>query len=170
VAPSQTEAPIFRPFRPGDETAFWELNEAWIRQIFAIEDKDIEVLRHPVEYILNPGGEIVMVDLSGRTIGCCALLVMPKHAETTFEIGKMAVVEELRGAGIGRKLLAHMIRRGWERGAQRLYLETSTKLPNAVHLYEALGFRHLPPERVTPSPYARSNVYMELLRPVSART
>ena len=48
-------------------------------------------------------------------------------------------------------------------GATRLYLETGTKLTNAIHLYESLGFRHLPPERVVPSPYARANVFMEKL-------
>jgi len=36
-------------------------------------------------------------------------------------------------------------------------------LANAIHLYESVGFRHLPPDRVTPSPYARSNVQMEML-------
>jgi len=160
------ETLIFRQFQPGDETAFWELNEVWIRKIFSIEPKDIEVLRLPVEHIIEPGGEIVMALLDGRTIGCCALL---PHGPATLEIGKMAVAEELRGKGIGRKLLAHMIARGWELGAGRLYIETSTKLPNAVHLYESCGFRHLPPERVQPSPYARSNVYMELLRPLTSR-
>jgi putative acetyltransferase len=32
----------------------------------------------------------------------------------------------------------------------------------AIRLYESLGFRHLPPERVVPSVYARADVYMEL--------
>jgi putative acetyltransferase len=160
---------IFRPFGPGDETAFWELNEAWIRQYFSIEAKDIEVLRHPVEHILQPGGEIVMAILGDRTIGCCALLPHAHDADT-FEIGKMAVAEECRGSGIGRKLLAHVVARGWEIGAKRLYLETSTKLPNAIHLYESQGFTHLPPERIRPSPYTRSNVYMELFRPLTSRT
>jgi putative acetyltransferase len=44
-------------------------------------------------------------------------------------------------------------------GATKLTLATNSKLPNAIHLYESLGFRHLPPE---PSPYARANVFMEM--------
>ena len=150
---------IFRPFEAGDETAFRELNEAWIRQFFSIEAKDREVLGDPVGRILRPGGEIVMAILGDRAIGCCALLAM---GDGSFEIGKMAVSEERRGLGIGRKLLARVIERAREIGAKRLYLETSTKLPNAIHLYEAQGFAHLPPERVRRSPYARSNVYMEM--------
>ena len=150
---------LFRMFKSGDEDAFRELNEAWIRQYFAIEPKDLEVLGDPVRHILDHGGEIVMAVLDEKPVGCCALLAMP---ERSFEIGKMAVVEECRGQGIGRALLAHAIRRGHERGAKRLYLETSTKLPNAIHLYESQGFRYLRVERVQPSPYSRSDLFMEM--------
>jgi putative acetyltransferase len=149
----------FRSFQPGDEAAFRELNEAWIKQFFVIEPKDIEVLGDPAEHILRPGGEIVMAISDGRAIGCCALLRMTGGS---FELGKMAVAEDFRGSGVGRKLLTHVIERAKQIGAKRLYLETSTRLPNAIHLYEAHGFKHLPEERIRRSPYARSNLYMEL--------
>jgi GNAT superfamily N-acetyltransferase len=150
---------LFRMFEPGDEAAFRQLNEAWIRQYFAIEPKDVEVLGDPTRHILGHGGEIVMAIQDGKPVGCCALLAMPDRC---FEIGKMAVAEECRGQGIGRGLLTHAIDRGRERGAKRLYLETSTKLPSAIHLYESQGFRYLPPERVQPSPYTRSDLFMEM--------
>ncbi len=150
----------FRPFRPGDETAFRELNEAWIRQFFSMESKDIEVLGDPAEHILRPGGEIVMALLGDRIVGCCALLAM---ADGGFELGKMAVAEDCRGSGVGRAMLAYVIERARALGAPRVYLETNTKLSNAVHLYESQGFSHLPAERVRPSPYARSNMYMEMV-------
>jgi len=51
--------------------------------------------------------------------------------------------------------------RGW--GGRRLYLWANSSLGSAVHLYESLGFVHVPPERVKVSPYTRSNVHMELL-------
>jgi len=149
----------FRTFQTGDEAAFRELNEAWIREFFAIEAKDVEVLGDPVEHILRPGGEILMAMLGDRAVGCCALLAMP---DWCFEIGKMAVAEEMRGRGIGKKLLAHVVDHARQLGAKRLYLETNRKLPNAVHLYESQGFTHLPPERVRQSPYARSDLYMEM--------
>jgi len=71
----------------------------------------------------------------------------------------MAVDERLRNQGIGRKVLAYTIEQARVLGARALYLETNNKLANAIHLYEALGFRHLPPK---PSPYVRANVFMEL--------
>jgi putative acetyltransferase len=150
----------FRPFATGDETAFRELNEAWIGHHFVVEEKDREVLGDPVTHILEPGGALLMAVENGTPIGTCALLAM---GEGEFEVAKMTVAEEYRGHGIGRKLLEHVIGVARESGARRLYLETNRKLTNAIHVYESLGFRHLPPERVVPSPYARANVYMELL-------
>jgi putative acetyltransferase len=149
-----------RPFETGDETAFRELNEAWIAGNFVVEDKDWEVLNDPVGKILRPGGALLMAVEDGVAIGTCALLPMKDGA---FEVAKMTVAEKCRGLGIGKKLLAHVIEYAKEMGASRLYLETNNKLVNAIHVYESLGFRHLPPELVHPSPYARANVYMELL-------
>jgi GNAT superfamily N-acetyltransferase len=79
-----------------------------------------------------------------------------------FEVAKMTVAESCRGMGIGRRMLAYTIARGRALGAEALYLETNEKLVDAVHLDESLGFRHLSPEKVVPSPYARANVFMEL--------
>jgi GNAT superfamily N-acetyltransferase len=153
------DRPEFRRFQAGDETAFRELNEAWIRQYFTLEAKDREVLGDPLKHILDLGGEIMMAIIGDRAVGCCALLPM---TEGSFELGKMAVAEDCRGSGIGRKLLAYVIECARQIGAKRLYLETSKHLPTAIRLYESQGFAHLP-EPSRRSPYARSEVYMELL-------
>ena len=149
-----------RPFEPGDETAFRELNEAWIARHFVVEEKDWEVLNDPVGQILRQGGALLMAVKDGVVVGTCALLAMKDGG---FEVAKMTVAEQCRGLGIGKKLLAHVIEHARAEGAKRLYLETNRELANAIHVYESLGFRHLPPERVIPSPYARANVYMELM-------
>ncbi len=149
-----------RPYRAEDRTAFRELNEDWIEKNFGLEDKDRTTLGDPETYILQPGGHIFMAFSEDKAIGCCALLLMRPGV---YEVAKMTVAEEYRGYGIGRKLLVHTILSGWALGAESLYLETNDRLADAIHLYESLGFRHLPPERIVPSPYARANVYMELL-------
>ena len=79
-----------------------------------------------------------------------------------FELAKIAVLESERGRGIGRKVLAYAIAQAKKLGAERLYLETNRKLANAIHLYESVGFRHVSPEQVIASPYARANVFMEM--------
>jgi putative acetyltransferase len=148
-----------RPFRMEDADAFRELNEDWIGKHFNIEAKDRETLEDPDGHILQLGGHIFMAFVDGRAVGCCALLRMKPDR---FEVAKMTVAEGYRGLGIGRKVLAYTIAQGRALGAESLYLETNDKLHDAIHLYEALGFRHLPPECVIPSPYARANLYMEL--------
>jgi putative acetyltransferase len=149
----------FRLFQHGDADAFRELNEAWIARYFRLEEQDHIQLRDPDHNILRSGGQIVMAAAGEEKIGCCALIFVKQGV---FEVAKMAVSESYRGHGIGRKLLEYTIAQAKVLGAHTLELASNTKLADAVHLYESLGFRHLPPERVEPSPYARANVFMEL--------
>lgn len=151
---------FFRLFQPGDETAFRELNEQWIDAYFGIiEEKDREVLGNPRKYVLDPGGALVMAIQDGEVVGCCALRAM---GNDTFEVAKMTVSRKLRGQGVGRRLLAAVVEQAKTMKAKKLYLETNSKLSDAIHLYESLGFQHVPLERVQPSPYARANVFMEM--------
>lgn len=148
-----------RPFQPGDEAAFRELNEAWIGKYFGIEKEDRVVLDDPVGQIVRPGGHIFIGVANDEPVGCCALKFMEAGV---FEVAKMAVREELRGYGIGRQVLEYTVAQARQLGAKRLYLETNNSLRNAIHLYESVGFRHLPPERVHGSLYVRANVFMEM--------
>jgi putative acetyltransferase len=153
---------LIRLFTPADAPAFQRLNEEWIVRYFKIEPKDQLSLSDPINYILNPGGHILVAELNSEVIACCALLPL---APNEFEVAKMAVSEQHQGLGIGRRLLVATIAHAQSLGARRLYLDTNSILTPAIRLYESLGFTHLPPERVTPSPYARANVHMELLLP-----
>jgi putative acetyltransferase len=84
-------------------------------------------------------------------------------SDDEFEVAKMAVTSACQGTGIGRKLLQATIEAGRSAGARRLYLETNRRLRTAIRLYESVGFQHLPTDRIVPSPYARANVFMELV-------
>ena len=149
----------FRLFQSGDGRAFRELNEDWISRYFRLEEQDRIQLSDPEGNILRTGGQILMALSGDERIGCCALIFMRPGV---FEVAKMAVSERYRGHGIGRKLLEFTIAQAKLLGAHTLELASNSKLANAVHLYESLGFRHLPPELVEPTPYARANVFMEL--------
>ncbi len=158
-APCELSSIQIRPFEPGDEVAFRELNEAWIARYFVLEDADRKVLNDPVGNILNLGGHIFMAVDGPVALGCCALA--PMHPGT-FELAKMAVLESQRGRGIGRKLLEYAVAYARKIEATYLYLETNRSLANAIHLYESVGFQHVSPDQVIPSPYARANVFMEM--------
>ncbi len=142
-----------------DATAFRTLNEEWITRYFELEKKDREILEHPGPTILQKGGQIFMVYVEGQAAGCVALIPL---GHGIYELSKMAISPRLRGLGIGRRLLEHAITQAKVIGAKSLFLGTNTKLANAVHLYESVGFRHVPPEKLPPTGYTRANVFMEM--------
>jgi putative acetyltransferase len=45
---------------------------------------------------------------------------------------------------------------------RRMFLGCNTRLKNAIHLYESVGFRHAKPETLPPMPYSRADVFMEM--------
>src|SRR5580693_7177828 len=107
-----------RPFEPGDETAFRELNEAWIARHFVVEEKDWEVLNDPVGQILRQGGALLMAVKDGVVVGTCALLAMKDGG---FEVGNRTVAEECGGLGIGKELLAEVCEHAGARGGKGFY-------------------------------------------------
>jgi putative acetyltransferase len=153
-----------RTLLPGDDfTAFRTLNEEWISRYFTLEPKDRETLGDPEHAILLKGGHIFMAFADSEPVGCVALIPMGNVVDNgVYELSKMAVSPRLRGLGIGRTLLEHAVTQARVIGARSLFLGSNTKLANAVHLYESIGFRHVPPASLPPMPYARANVFMEL--------
>ncbi len=163
VPPSTVDV---RPLQSADDrVAFRTLNEEWITRYFALEPKDRETLSDPDGTILDRGGHILMASLAERIVGCVALI---PTGDGVFELSKMAVAPSERGAGIGRRLLEEAVAQARAMGATSLFLGSNRKLANAVHLYESVGFRHVPPERLRPLPYTRADVFMEL--PLTTRT
>ena len=62
----------------------------------------------------------------------------------TCELRKMYVLPELRGLGMGRRLLERCLTIAAELGYRRCYLETLSHMAQAQALYEANGFGDLP--------------------------
>jgi len=150
----------FRPLRIGEDgTAFRTLNEEWISRYFVLEPKDRETLGDPENTILRKGGRIFIAYANGQPVGCVALIPM---GDGVYELSKMAVDPEMRGRGIGRRILEYAIGQAKALGASSLFLGSNSVLKNAVHLYESVGFRHVPPEKLPEMHYARADVFMEM--------
>ncbi len=142
-----------------DAIAFRTLNEEWITRFFCLEPKDRETLGDPEGRILSKGGRIFVVDLGQQIVGCAALIA---EGEGIYELSKMAVSPAVRGRGIGRKLLEYVIAQARALGARSLWLGSNSRLRNAVHLYESVGFAHVPAETLPASNYARADVFMQM--------
>ncbi len=54
------------------------------------------------------------------------------------KIGRLAVLKDYRGKGIGKSLLKSLIEFGQEQGIERFYLHAQT---TAIGFYESLGFK-----------------------------
>jgi GNAT superfamily N-acetyltransferase len=145
------------PFRAELAQAFRRLNLDWIERLFEVEPADRKVLDDPERSIIAPGGQIFFAMEGDQAVGTVAMVWV--HAGR-FELAKMAVAGTHQRRGIGELLGAAGIAWARRAGAESIFLQTNSRLANAIRLYERLGFRHAtdpdPPE------YARADVYMEL--------
>jgi DNA-binding MarR family transcriptional regulator/GNAT superfamily N-acetyltransferase len=150
---------VISTFQPQYEADFRRINEAWIVEYFELEDMDRKALDHPMEHIIEPGGDIIFgIDRdTGKVLGTCAII---NRGNGVGELAKMGVDKAARGKGFGKVLAHASIKRARELGFERLYLETNTRLAPALGLYKSLGFIRKP----SPwnSDYSRADVYMEL--------
>lgn len=145
-------------YSPQHQPDFKRLNVEWIEQYFRLEPADLKALDHPEQYILEPGGQILLASYQGQIVGTCALIRMDAE---TYELAKMAVSPKAQGFGLGFRLGEAAISLARTLGAKKVYLESNTKLEAAINLYHKLGFRKT--VAGLPSPYERCNIQMELL-------
>lgn len=136
---------------------FYTLNIAWLSHYFEVEPYDEEVLSNPEKYILNDGGKILFATIENTVVGTVALL---KRDLGVFELTKMAVDPEHQGLKIGQKLMFAALHTASQLGAQRVFLDSNTKLTPAISLYSKVGFKEIPVPKDTP--YKRCNIRMEL--------
>ena len=67
-----------------------------------------------------------------------------RHSEQIAEIKRMYVVEDRRGVGYARRLLAELEARAAAVGYQQIILETGRRQPEAIALYESSGYQPIP--------------------------
>lgn len=88
---------------------------------------------------------LVARDTQGRPLGCVALVAGTDEGEAYAEVKRLVVLEEGRGRGIARALMAAFEEAARARGLSRALLETGPALSAAIALYSALGYRERPP-------------------------
>ena len=145
------------PFRRELATDFRRLNLEWIERLFKVEAPDLKVLDDPEQAIIAPGGMIFFALDGEAVVGTIAMI---RGDDGRCELAKMAVATTHQRRGIGELLGRAGTAWAREQGFGRAFLETNSRLDDAIRLYERLGFRHAPWPH--PSDYARGDVYMEL--------
>ncbi|WP_425237317.1 GNAT family N-acetyltransferase [Ulvibacterium sp.] len=146
------------PFEPKYAHSFRDLNIAWLKKYFHVEDKDALLLENCQESIIDIGGFIFLAEYKGKIVGCFSFI---PYDEKVFELGKMAVDPNHQGLKIGQELLSFAIEFAKENHWKSIVLYSSTKLDAALHIYRKYGFVEVELEKELP--YERSDIKMELI-------
>ena len=88
-----------------------------------------------------PAGLLMVARLRGKPIGCGALKL---HHGAAAELKRMWVNPEMRGLGIGRRILHELESQARKRRVRVLHLETNGTLTEAIALYTASGYAEVP--------------------------
>ena len=75
-------------------------------------------------------------DAGGAAVGCGAMVVTPEYGE----VKRMFVRPTARGKGVAVRLLCMLEDAARERGCNRFMLETGPSQPEAIGLYERMGY------------------------------
>lgn len=93
------------------------------------------------EQVTGGRGAFLVVCRDGVPVGCGAVRVLDAD---TGELKRMYVSPDVRGTGLGRRLVAALEAEARALGVRRLVLETGTRQEAAIALYRATGFRPIP--------------------------
>jgi len=102
-----------------------------------------------------PAGLLLVATLHTEPVGCVGLKLHTgdRHrGDAVAEIKRMWVAPEVRGLGLGRRLLAEVEGRAAALGVRTLRLDTNRTLTEAIVLYRSLGYREVEP--FSTEPYA----------------
>ena len=84
-----------------------------------------------------------VVELNGEVLGCGGFGPLKGADEHTCELRKMYFKSELRGLGVGTRLLNRCLQDATQAGFQHCYLETMDTMEQAQNLYGKHGFEYL---------------------------
>jgi putative acetyltransferase len=98
-----------------------------------------------IDRLLDEGVEFYVIRDAGRPAGCGGILFVDGGGRAYGELKRMYVRPALRGRGLGRRLLDHLIEGVRARGMHLVRLETGIHQHEAIDLYEGAGFAPIPP-------------------------
>jgi len=104
---------------------------------FDLESKDSDLKDLEQSYLRSGGTFEVLENPNGNLLGTYGLFRLDRE---TCELRKMYFVPEIRGLGLGRRVLERAVDHARGLGYQRIVLETISVLKDAIRLYTRFGF------------------------------
>jgi len=109
----------------------------------------VEVVSRWADDFRGPGGAVVLGTVEGSPVGCAGLRPL---GQATLELKHFFLVPEVRGQGLGRRMLAGVEEVARMLGARRILLDTAAALREAAALYRSAGYEDVP--RFNDNPHA----------------
>lgn len=140
------EQPVLRPIEPKDDAAMASVIRAVMPEFgasgpgFALHDAEVDGMYAAYR---GPGRAYFVIEMGGRVLGGGGIAPLSGGEASVCELRKMYFMPELRGRGLGKKLLAHCLETAKQLGYKQCYLETLSGMDTAMHLYEQAGFRRV---------------------------
>ena len=103
---------------------------------------DEEVQQMTASYAAE-GAAFFVIASGERVLGCGGVAHLTSGDVDTCELRKMYFLPELRGKGLGMKLILRCLETARNLGYSRCYLETLESMHHARHLYRKVGFEDI---------------------------
>jgi len=95
----------------------------------------------PGDSMRPPAGRFLLATLKGAPVGCVGVKL---HPDGVGEIKRLWVAGEVRGTGLGRRLLTAIEDVARDVGATVVRLDTNRNLTEAIGLYRTAGYTEIP--------------------------
>ena len=100
-------------------------------------------LFHLYEEYSKPNSVYYVIADGGKIVGGCGIGAIETGSLETCELQKMYFLPEVRGLGLGKKLINICLKEAITFGYKNCYLETMTYMTAAQKLYKSVGFEYL---------------------------
>lgn len=91
----------------------------------------------------TPQSVYFVAEKDGKVVGGGGIFPSPGLPDDTCELVKMYLLPEVRGIGLGKKIIQQCIGFAKEAGFKNIYIETMPELKQAMNTYEKFGFTYL---------------------------
>jgi GNAT superfamily N-acetyltransferase len=138
-----SDSTVRRTLRPGDADAIVELHDQVYGAGYGVDERFAASVAKSVHAAVergwpDHGGAVWLIDDRGRLAGSLALT---HESPGCGRIRWFVLAPEVRGRGLGRRLIDELLALARADGLERLELETFSALTTAAHIYRSVGFQ-----------------------------